>query len=48
LNGPQAIDSPENSVEVLDRNGQVIASMTGAKETVARELFQLIAAKLIR
>jgi phosphopantothenoylcysteine decarboxylase / phosphopantothenate---cysteine ligase len=48
LNGPQAINSAENSVEVLDRSGEVIASISGAKESVAAELFELIAQRLIR
>jgi len=48
LNGPQAIDSTENSIEVIDATGQVIATIAGPKPQVARELFQLIAARLIR
>ncbi len=47
LNGPQAISSAENSVEVLDRTGEVVASISGAKETVATKLFQLIGERLI-
>jgi phosphopantothenoylcysteine decarboxylase/phosphopantothenate--cysteine ligase len=47
LNGPQAISSAENSVEVLDRAGEVVASIAGAKETVAAKLFDLIAKRLI-
>jgi phosphopantothenoylcysteine decarboxylase/phosphopantothenate--cysteine ligase len=47
LNGPQAISAAENCVEVLDRSGEVISSMTGPKESVAAELFRLIAARLI-
>jgi phosphopantothenoylcysteine decarboxylase/phosphopantothenate--cysteine ligase len=48
LNGPQAIDSTENSIEVIDATGQTIAAISGTKDRVARELFQLIAARLIR
>src|SRR4051812_10686386 len=48
LNGPQAISSADNSVEVLDRTGEVIASISGAKEAVAAKLFQLIGERLIR
>ncbi|HZZ29886.1 MAG TPA: phosphopantothenoylcysteine decarboxylase [Pirellulales bacterium] len=48
LNGPQAISALENSVEVLDRSGEVVATISGAKETVARELFGLIQQRLIR
>ena len=47
LNGPQAISSAENTVEVLDRTGAVIANVSGTKEIVAAELFRLIAARLI-
>ena len=47
LNGPQAISAADNSVEVLDRSGEVIASVSGTKENVATELFRLIAARLI-
>jgi phosphopantothenoylcysteine decarboxylase / phosphopantothenate---cysteine ligase len=48
LNGPQAISAAENAVEVLDRSGEVISTISGAKETVAVELFRLISTKLIR
>ena len=48
LNGPQAINSADNSVEVLDRSGEVIASIAGAKDAVAEKLFALIAERLIR
>ena len=48
LNGPQAISSAENSVEVLDGTGEVIASIAGPKETVAKKLFDLIGERLIR
>lgn len=48
LNGPQAIDSTENSIEVIDATGQTIAAISGPKPQVARELFQLIESLLIR
>lgn len=48
LNGPQAINSAENSVEVLDRTGEVVATISGPKENVAHELFRLISSRLIR
>jgi phosphopantothenoylcysteine decarboxylase/phosphopantothenate--cysteine ligase len=48
LNGPQAIDSSENSIEVVDATGQTIASVSGTKPQVARELFRLMATRLIR
>lgn len=48
LNGPSAIGAAENSVEVLDRSGQVIATIAGAKEQVAQQLFRLIEKKFIK
>lgn len=36
LNGPEAIDALENSVELLDAQGQTVASIRGDKLTVAR------------
>jgi phosphopantothenoylcysteine decarboxylase / phosphopantothenate---cysteine ligase len=47
LNGPQAINSAENSIEVLDRTGEVVAAISGPKENVAHELFRLIQLRLI-
>jgi phosphopantothenoylcysteine decarboxylase/phosphopantothenate--cysteine ligase len=47
-NGPSAIDSPDNEVEVLDRNGSVLASLQGAKDRVASQLMAIIDARLIR
>jgi phosphopantothenoylcysteine decarboxylase/phosphopantothenate--cysteine ligase len=47
LNGPQAIDSTENSIEVIDATGQTIAAISGPKLQVGRELFDLIASRLI-
>ena len=47
LNGPQAIASAENTIEVIDRSGASVASYEGAKETVARQLFALIHERLI-
>ena len=48
LNGTTAISSTDNSVEVIDSKGNVIASITGAKIEVARKLFELIESRLIR
>lgn len=47
LNGPAAMDSPDNQVEVLGRSGQVVAAVTGTKETVAHEILQVIQQQLI-
>lgn len=42
LNGPSAIGSTTNSVELIDDSGQPIAGWSGPKETVARELLNWI------
>ncbi len=47
-NGPAAIDSINNDVELLDRSGDVIASVSGTKAEVAGRLLQEIEARLIR
>ncbi|TWU22928.1 Coenzyme A biosynthesis bifunctional protein CoaBC [Novipirellula galeiformis] len=41
-NGPQAIDSNQNDVELLDAKGNVIAEIHGEKEYVAKELIRHI------
>ena len=48
LNGPQAMDSLENDVEIIDRNGSVIESLSGRKEDVARGIFAVIEERLIK
>jgi phosphopantothenoylcysteine decarboxylase / phosphopantothenate---cysteine ligase len=47
LNGPAAMDSLDNQVEVLDETGQVIASMDGSKEDVARGILRVIGERLV-
>lgn len=47
LNGPQAMNSDSNDVEVLDRGGQVVARGTGDKGSVARTILGVIQARLI-
>ncbi|QDV63188.1 phosphopantothenoylcysteine decarboxylase domain-containing protein [Crateriforma conspicua] len=46
-NGPQAIDSQENEVELLDVHGDVIADIRGSKEVVADELLRHIDQRLV-
>lgn len=46
-NGPEAMHSLENSVEIIDRAGQVITSLAGPKEEVARGIFRVIEERLI-
>ncbi|MEO1528636.1 MAG: phosphopantothenoylcysteine decarboxylase [Planctomycetota bacterium] len=47
-NGPSAIDSLENDVELLDAQGQVIARVSGTKQAVADTLLDNIDQLLIR
>ena len=47
VNGPDAISGPSTSVEVMTREGGIVASFDGTKRAVARELFTLIEARLI-
>ncbi len=48
LNGPEAMNSPDNSVEILDPDGRVIESIAGGKDEVARRIFAVIQRRLIR
>ena len=48
LNGPQAMDSAENAVELLDKSGEVVAAFEGSKELVARGILSEIQQRLIR
>ena len=47
LNGPAAMDAPDNQVEVFDKSGAVVASVAGPKEAVAREILRAIGQRLI-
>ena len=46
LNAPAAIGSPDNSVELIDTRGQVLAQWSGSKSDVATALLQWIGANL--
>lgn len=46
-NGPQAIDSGENEVELLDPAGTVLAEISGSKRDVATRLIDEIQQRLI-
>lgn len=48
LNGPAAIDATENSVEVLDADGQVVSTLSGSKDDVARGIWRVIQRRLMR
>ncbi len=45
-NGPNAIDSSSNEVELIDSNGIVLAEIAGSKEEVARILLEHISGRL--
>ncbi len=47
LNGPEAMHSLENHVEILDRQGNVLTTLAGPKEEVARGIFAVIEARLV-
>lgn len=47
LNGPEAMHSAENTVEILDPRGAVIAAYTGQKTEVAKSIFAVIEERLI-
>ncbi len=47
LNGPEAMHSLENSVEILDRAGRVLQSVAGPKDSVAEAIFRVIEELLI-
>lgn len=46
-NGPQAISSTDNEVEVLTPTGDVLASISGTKEHVATQILSIIDVQLI-
>jgi len=47
LNGPMAMDAADNQVEVLDKSGSVVATFTGKKEFVGREILGVVQQRLI-
>ena len=47
LNGPDAMNSSENEVAVIDATGTVLLSLAGTKKYVAREIFGIIQERLI-
>lgn len=46
-NGPQAMHSLDNDVEIIDRNGAVLAAIAGSKEVVAQGILRIIQDTLI-
>lgn len=47
LNGPDAMNAEDNRVEVLDKQGRVVATIAGSKPDVARELLEIIQSQLL-
>ena len=47
INGPEAISAATNSVEILDRDGTVVATFSGTKEDVAGGILGVINQRLI-
>lgn len=47
VNGPEAIDSPVNHVEVFDRKGELAGDFWGSKDEVAYEILEVIEARLL-
>lgn len=48
LNGPEAMNSVDNRVEILARDGQVVATLAGSKQDVARGIIEIIGQRVIR
>jgi len=46
-NGPAAIDSLDNDIELIERSGTVLAHITGSKEIVAKGILKHIQDRLI-
>jgi phosphopantothenoylcysteine decarboxylase/phosphopantothenate--cysteine ligase len=47
LNGPQAINAEVNAVEIMDRSGAIVASVSGDKGRVAHEIVRIVQERLI-
>ncbi len=47
-NGPEAMHSLENHVEIIDHEGNVLETLAGPKEDVARGIFAVIERRLIK
>ncbi|MEX0820198.1 MAG: phosphopantothenoylcysteine decarboxylase [Pirellulaceae bacterium] len=48
LNGPEAMEAIENSVEIIAPNGDVVAALQGTKRDVATAILQVIQERLLR
>lgn len=48
LNGPEAMDSAENSVEIIAPSGEVAVALQGSKRDVADGILRVIQERLVR
>jgi phosphopantothenoylcysteine decarboxylase/phosphopantothenate--cysteine ligase len=48
LNGPGSIHSPTTKLEIMNRDGAILAKVSGTKEQAAREVFRVIEEQLIQ
>jgi phosphopantothenoylcysteine decarboxylase/phosphopantothenate--cysteine ligase len=48
VNGPEAMNSLDNNVEVMDPSGEVIGAFSGSKQHIAHEILGIIDERLIR
>jgi phosphopantothenoylcysteine decarboxylase / phosphopantothenate---cysteine ligase len=48
VNGPEALHAADTSVEILDREGQVLGGFSGSKSDVASGLFRLVQRRLVK
>ena len=47
VNGPEALCADDTRVEVIDRRGEIVAALAGAKSQVARDILAVITERLI-
>jgi phosphopantothenoylcysteine decarboxylase/phosphopantothenate--cysteine ligase len=47
LNGPQAMNALDNRVEIIDPSGEILETLDGPKESVARGIFAVIERRLV-
>ena len=47
LNGPEAMESLDNQVEIIDNRGRLVESLAGSKDDVARGIFRIVQQRLI-
>jgi phosphopantothenoylcysteine decarboxylase/phosphopantothenate--cysteine ligase len=48
VNGPEAVDASETSIEILDAAGEIVAEFSGGKREVSGEILRTIHERLIK